>query len=105
MRQKLQAAFFLLTLLFGQVAVNFFHTHHPSLALEKQRATTEENISSKVDQCNICAIDFLHGLVFHQSQIFFSAIYVSSTFNNFAPSASGVDLPLSSSRAPPAFLL
>jgi hypothetical protein len=104
-RQKLQTAFFLITLLFSQVGVNLFHAHHPSLAAEKKLTTNQENISSKSDQCRVCAVDFLHGLIFHQNQIFFFATGVSQTFNDFAPSVSGIDFPLSSSRAPPIFIL
>ncbi len=101
MKQKLQTAFLLLTLLFGQVAVNFFHTDHREHSLLNQIPSDQETLSPHGEHCDVCLVDFLHGLVFQENQTFFFAAHSSDAAISFASSFSEIDLTLSSSRAPP----
>jgi hypothetical protein len=93
--------FLLLTLLFSQVAVNFFHTDHTEHTLIKQIPTSQDTLSPHGEHCDVCAVDFLHGLVFQENQTFFFAAHSSNAVISFASSFSEIDLTLSSSRAPP----
>jgi hypothetical protein len=104
-KQKLQTAFLLVTLLFGQVAVNFFHTDHHEHTLVKQIPTDRDTLSPHGDHCDVCAVDFLHGLVFQENQTFFFATHESSSIINFATVLRKIDLGFSSSRAPPVSIL
>ncbi len=100
-KKKISIILLLATLLFGQVAVNFLHSIHNEHTAAKILPVGQEGISQHGEHCQVCSVDFLHGLLSQdivelQAQSFetcFLSLYLQSNHAYFISFTQG--------RAPP----
>jgi hypothetical protein len=104
-KEKIAAILLLLTLLFSQLGVNFFHSSHEEHSLIKRASKNQSKLVPHGEHCTVCSIDLLHGLVFKESQIFSFHTFTCTPNFNFVAALHKSGNTALSGRAPPLFIL
>lgn len=98
------AIFFLgSSLLFNQVALNFFHDKHDAHEAF-QAPTTKAQLVKHGEHCKICSIDTLFNLFFESPTLFTSHRVDADLVVFFNDSVKFISVSLYQNRAPPSFI-
>jgi len=98
------------TLLFAQVAINFFHRNHDIHKLKSATAHPLKNGEAGVqshdgEHCKVCAVDFFNHAFEFKDSCCLEPVFYSIQLNHFSSSYLHVSLSFEQGRAPPCLLI
>jgi hypothetical protein len=99
------SVFLIGTLVFAQVAVNFFHNNHDVHQLKSITKPLKDGaagVQKHDEHCKVCAIDFFNNAFVASSPLIFNQLFFNSHEEQFSFSFALIAVPYSQGRAPPA---
>ena len=100
-RKKILIALLLGNLLFGQVAIPFFHSQHKEHSSLKDIPKGENAITPHGEHCLVCSIDLVHGFIYQDSDFLSPQTQLANYSLSSEVSQSLVWLSYAQGRAPP----